>query len=177
MTRTLPHDPAAGSAAERPHRRAPLFVRGSNPLTRTLLRAGLPMGPNTLLTVRGRTTGIPRTAPVAVVSVDGRDYVIGAYGDVHWVRNLRAAGEGMVRLSGREVLVRARELDSGEAISFFAVTLRGYIARFPWFGRAFARLLFGLVGPEVLDDPTRAAVTRPVFELTPLTRPAVGRST
>jgi len=168
MARTLPHGPAAGSPAERPQRRAPLFVRGSNPLTRRLLRSGLPMGPNTLLTVRGRTTGVPRTAPVAVVSVDGRRYVIGAYGDVHWVRNLRAAGEGMVRLSGREVPVRARELDGDEATSFFAVTLRDYIARFPWFGRAFARLLFGLVGPEVLADPARAAETRPVFELTPM---------
>ena len=145
--------------------RAPLFVRGSNPLTRRLLRAGLPMGPNTLLTVRGRTTGVPRSAPVAIVSVDGRRYVIGAYGDVHWVRNLRAAGEGTIRLDGRDVPMTARELEGPEAVAFFGVTLRGYIARFPWFGRAFARLLFGLVGREVLDDPQRAATTRPVFEL------------
>ena len=159
MTPTMPH------AA-----RAPRFVRGSNALTTRLLRAGLPMGPNTLLTVRGRTSGEPRTAPVAIVAVDGRRYVIGAYGDVQWVRNLRAAGEATVRLGGRDVGILARELPREEAVAFFDATLRGYIARFPWFGRAFARLLFGLVGPEVLDDPARAAVTRPVFEL--LTGPA-----
>ncbi len=157
MTPTLPQ----------PRSRAPLFVRGSNPLTRRLLRAGLPMGPNTLLTVRGRTSGLPRSAPVAIVAVDGRRYVIGAYGDVQWVRNLRAAGAAVVRLNGRDVAVSARELQGADAVAFYRVTLRGYVERFPWFGRAFARLLFGLVGPEVLDDPERAAVTRPVFELTP----------
>jgi len=169
MTPTVPHadhhgaqpDPSTSGV------RAPLFVRGSNPLTRRLLRAGLPMGPNTLLTVRGRTSGVPRSAPVAIVEADGRRYVIGAYGDVHWVRNLRAAGESTIREHGRDVAVAARELEGAEAVAFFRVILRGYVARFPWFGRAFARLLFGLVGKEVLDDPELAATTRPVFELTP----------
>ncbi|TAL05614.1 MAG: deazaflavin-dependent nitroreductase, partial [Chloroflexota bacterium] len=38
---------------------APAFVRASNPLTRRMLRLGMPMGPNVLLTVRGRTSGLP----------------------------------------------------------------------------------------------------------------------
>jgi len=154
MTPTMPHAT-----------RAPRFVLGSNRLTRRLLRAGLPMGPNTLLTVRGRTSGQPRSAPVAIVEVDGRRYVIGAYGEVQWVRNLRAAGEATIRLHGREVPVLARELQGEDAVAFYGVTLRGFIGRFPWFGRAFARVLFGLVGPEVLDDAEKAARTRPVFEL------------
>ena len=169
MTPTVPHADHHGAEGDASTSgvRAPLFVRGSNPLTRRLLRAGLPMGPNTLLTVRGRTSGVPRSAPVAIVNADGRRYVIGAYGDVHWVRNLRAAGEGTVRLAGRDVVMTARELHGAEAVEFFGVTLRRYVARFPWFGRAFARVLFSLAGPEVLDDPERAATTRPVFELTP----------
>ena len=168
MTPTVPHADHHGAERDVPKAgaRAPLFVRGSNPLTRRLLSAGLPMGPNTLLTVRGRTSGVPRSAPVAILNVDGRRYVIGAYGDVQWVRNLRAAGEGTIREHGREVAVTARELEGAEAVEFFGVTLRGFVARLPWFGRAFARFLFGLVGREVLDDPERAARTRPVFELT-----------
>jgi deazaflavin-dependent oxidoreductase (nitroreductase family) len=167
MTPTLPHaDKRTNDPAPRAGVRAPFFVRGSNPLTRRLLRAGMPMGPNTLLTVRGRTSGEPRSAPVAIVQTDGRRYVIGAYGEVQWVRNLRAAGEGTIREHGKEVTVTTRELDHDEAVEFFGVTLRGYVAHFPWFGRAFARFLFGLVGKEVLDDPERAATTRPVFELT-----------
>ena len=37
--------------------RAPRLIRLSNPISRGLLRLGMPMGPNTLLTVRGRTSG------------------------------------------------------------------------------------------------------------------------
>jgi deazaflavin-dependent oxidoreductase (nitroreductase family) len=144
---------------------APAIIRAPNALVRGLLRVGFPMGPNTVLTVRGRSSGEPRTAPVAIVEVDGRRYVIGAYGDVHWVRNLRAAGEGVVRLHGRDVPVTAHELSRDEALAFFGETLHAYVGRFPWFGRAFARFLFGLIGPEVLDDPLKAAETRPVFEL------------
>src|SRR5947208_9430384 len=98
---------------------APAIVRLSNPLTRRLMGLGLPMGPNVLLTVRGRTSGQLRTAPVAVVEIDRRRYVIGAYGPVHWVRNLRAAGEADIRLRGRSVHVRARELDHAAAVEFF----------------------------------------------------------
>jgi deazaflavin-dependent oxidoreductase (nitroreductase family) len=145
---------------------APAIVRLSNPLTRRLMGLGLPMGPNVLMTVRGRKSGEPRTAPVAVVQIDNRRYVIGAYGAVQWVLNLRAAGEADIRRGGRTVHVRAHELDHDAAVQFFGTTLAGYIRRFPWLGRAFARLLFGLVGPEVLGDPQKAAATRPVFELT-----------
>ena len=51
------------------------------------------------------------------------------------------------------------------ATKFFGETLPTFVRRLPWFGRGFARLLFGLVGPEVLGDPARAAETRPVFEI------------
>jgi deazaflavin-dependent oxidoreductase (nitroreductase family) len=151
----------------RPFTRVPAFIRYSNPITRALLRIGLPMGPNVLMTVRGRTSGEPRTAPVAVAEIDGRRYVIGAYGEVHWVRNLRAAGEADIKAHGRIEHVRAVELDHAGATTFFAKTLPGYIGRFPWIARLFAKALFGLIGPEVLSDPERAAATRPVFELRP----------
>jgi len=151
--------------------RAPAFVRAPNGMVRWLLRHGAPMGPNGLLTIRGRTTGEPRTAPIAITEVDGRRYVIGAYGDVNWTRNLRAAGEADIRLRGVSQHVRAVELDRASAEEFFGVTLRRYVSRFPWFGRAFARVLFGAVAPEILSDPTKAATTRPVFELTSVPKP------
>jgi deazaflavin-dependent oxidoreductase (nitroreductase family) len=147
-------------------RQAPALVRYSNPLARAVLRRGLPMGPNVLLTVRGRTSGEPRTAPVAIAEIDGHRYVIGAYGEVHWVRNLRAAGEAEVAAhGGRTEHVTARELDPAATRVFFAETLAGYIQRLPWFGRAFARLLFGIAAPEILKDPEKAARLHPVFEI------------
>jgi len=144
---------------------APALIRKSNPLASRLLRAGLPMGPNLLLTVRGRTSGEPRTAPVAVVDVGGRRWVIGAYGDVQWTRNLRAAGEGDIESHGRIDHVVARELSQDEAVVFFRDVLRPYVAHLPLIGRLFGRVFFRLVGSEVLTDPESAAATRPVFEL------------
>ncbi|HLX35444.1 MAG TPA: nitroreductase family deazaflavin-dependent oxidoreductase [Candidatus Limnocylindrales bacterium] len=162
-TRQLPNQVSGG--IPRPPSEAPAFVRLSNHLVEALLRRGVPMGPNTFMTVRGRKSGAPRTAAVAVMETAGRRYIIGAYGDVQWVRNLRAAGEATVRLHGRDAHVTAHELDRDEAIAFFGRTLPAYIHAFPWFGRAFARVFFGLVGPEFLNDPEKAAQTRPVFAL------------
>ena len=81
--------------------RVPSIVPILNPIIRRLLGAGLPFGPNVLLTVRGRRTGEPRTFPVAILELDGRRYVQSPFGEVNWVRNLRVAGEAVVT-RGRE---------------------------------------------------------------------------
>ena len=144
------------------------LVRAFNPLTGGLLKRGLPMGPNVLLTVRGRTSGLPRSAPVAITELDGRRFVMGAYGDVQWCRNLRAAGEAEIQVRGRvPEQVRAAELDHAAATDFYARLLPAFVARLPWFGRMFGRILFSAAAPEILGDPDLAATTRPVFELFP----------
>ena len=81
--------------------RAPRLVRFANPMMRRLLVTRLPAGPNVLLEVRGRTSGLPRTFPVAYLDLGDRSYVQGASGDVDWVRNLRAAGECLIVRAGR----------------------------------------------------------------------------
>jgi deazaflavin-dependent oxidoreductase (nitroreductase family) len=144
---------------------APSIIRKSNPLTSRLMRAGLPMGPNLLLTVRGRSSGQPRTFPVAVVEVEGRRWVAGAYGDVQWTRNLRAAGEAELEAHGQKEHVRARELSRDEAAVWFRDVFQPYVGRLPFAGRLFGKAFFRFVSPEFLTDPERAAATRPVFEL------------
>jgi hypothetical protein len=52
-----------------------------------------------LLSVPGRTTGRWRSVPVVVLEHDGHRYLLAAYGDTEWSRNLRAAG--FCRLGGR----------------------------------------------------------------------------
>jgi deazaflavin-dependent oxidoreductase (nitroreductase family) len=151
-----------------PMNRAPALVRRSGGITNRLLNAGLRLGPNAQLTIRGRTSGKPRTTPIAVVEVEGRRYVIGAYGDVQWTKNLRAAGEAEIRHGRTSERVLARELPPEEAQDWFTNVLRPFVRRSVAM-RLFAKGFFGLVAPDVLDDPAAAARQRPVFELIPQT--------
>lgn len=136
----------------------PWFVRFLDPLARRLLRWGIPIGPNRLLTVRGRKTGEPRAAGVAVIEFDGRRWVMGTYGVVNWVRNLRAAGEGTLRVGRQPERVRAVELSTKEAAKFFREVLVPYSHGLPLLARMW-------VPREILDDAESAANSRPVFEL------------
>ena len=74
-----------------------------------LIGLGRRLGPAAVLTVRGRTTGRARTTPVALFEHNGHRYVVAIFGEVNWVRNLRAAGEGIVT-RGRRQAVAAVEL-------------------------------------------------------------------
>ena len=141
--------------------RPPWVVRTLDPVMRGLLRRGMPMGPNAMLTVRGRRTGEPRAAAVAVLEVDGRRWILGAYGEVNWVRNLRAVGRGTIRLDGRDVPMQARALTPIEAEAFFRGELRTYVNELPWLWRQVAHVF----GREPLRNPAKAAKRHPVFEL------------
>lgn len=143
--------------------RVPRFVRIFGPVTRWLLRAGLPMGPNALLTVKGRRSGQPRTTPVAVFEADGRRWTQSAFGEVQWVRNLRAARRAVLQTGRKTEFVSARELSKEQATDVFAHILapqiRGYPVPLRW-------LLPSMLGiRDIIDDPAAAAQRHPVFEL------------
>ena len=142
--------------------RIPFFVPIFNPIAHRLLRLGALLGPNALLSVRGRRTGQLRTTPVALVEVGGRRWIAGPFGDVNWVRNLRAAGEGTLTIGRRMEQLRAVELNRGEAESFFADVLGPYVRRTP-----LGRWMLGSVlhARDILDDPHGAAERIPVVEL------------
>src|ERR1041385_7514588 len=99
--------------------RIPGYVGVFNPIARRVLKAGPLMGPNALITVRGRKSGVPRTTPVAVVEIGGRRWVVGTFGDTNWVRNLRAAGGATMSVGRRREEVRAEELSVEDRVSFF----------------------------------------------------------
>jgi deazaflavin-dependent oxidoreductase (nitroreductase family) len=133
-----------------------------NAITRFLLAAGVPLGPNGLITIRGRTSGRPRTTPVALIEVSGRRWVWAPWGDVQWVRNLRAAGRATLTLRREREEVRATELDNAQRVGFFRDVL-GPLARGIPFGFVFYRVVDGVN----LERPQEAAVGRRVFELHP----------
>jgi deazaflavin-dependent oxidoreductase (nitroreductase family) len=156
------HEPTTASAANRGKSRVPSLTRILNPIVQRLIRLRVPLGPNALLSVRGRQTGLLRTTPVALVEVDGRRWISSTYGEVDWVRNLRATGEGIVAVGRRRETVRAVELDRGEAERFFSEILGPYLRRMP-----LVRWMMGSLpnARDILEDPGRAAARHPVFEL------------
>jgi deazaflavin-dependent oxidoreductase (nitroreductase family) len=122
------------------------------------------MGPNALLTVSGRKSGLQRTTPVFFVQIDGQRWVVATFGDVNWARNLRDAGEAVVTVKRRSEHVRARELSPSERARFFRERLGPFIDRMPLgLGPALLRILGA---GDIATDPDAAAQWRPVFELT-----------
>jgi deazaflavin-dependent oxidoreductase (nitroreductase family) len=142
--------------------RVPWHVSLFSPILKFLLAAGVPMGFNGLITIRGRKSGQPRTTAVAVIAVSGRRWVWAPWGEVQWVRNLRAASGATITVRGHEEEVRATELDPAQRIGFFRDTL-GPLARSIPLGVWFIRTVDGVD----LNDPVAAAEGRYVFELLP----------
>jgi deazaflavin-dependent oxidoreductase (nitroreductase family) len=146
--------------------RAPSFVSFVNPLIRRLVGAGMP-GPNVLLTVRGRTSGVPRTFPVAVVEVHGRRFVQSPFGEVNWVRNLRAAGEAVVSKGRRQETVDAVEISPAEGGPILREALAPYVR-----SRVLAKVLgrfFDLRSTSTAEEYVAEARRHPMFELRPRT--------
>jgi deazaflavin-dependent oxidoreductase (nitroreductase family) len=151
------NDPMA-NAADLPWRGR--LARTINPIARPLLAAGVPLGFNGLITVRGRKSGLPRTNPLAIIEAAGSRWVWSPWGEVHWVRNLRAAGRATITVRRRQEEVTATELDPAQRVAFFRDVL-GPLARSIPLGPTFIRVVDGVD----LDDPVEAAKGSPVFEL------------
>jgi deazaflavin-dependent oxidoreductase (nitroreductase family) len=134
-----------------------------NAIAKPLLRAGVPMGYNGLLTTTGRKSGEPRTAALAIIEHDGRRWVWSPWGEVNWVRNLRASGRATVTVRKRTDEVRAVELDAAERVRFMEQTLQPIAKRIPG-GTTFLRVLDGID----INDPAAAAEGKVVFELVPV---------
>jgi deazaflavin-dependent oxidoreductase (nitroreductase family) len=145
--------------------RAPALIRLPGPIVQRLLRFGMPLGPNRVLTIRGRRTGKAISVPLAVAEVDGRRWVIGTFGETNWVRNLRAAREAEVEVDGERRHFRAVELTHEQAADFFTNVIVPYVTRMPLLWRTGVHSLIRFAAPEIYSDPPAAARKHPVFEL------------
>jgi deazaflavin-dependent oxidoreductase (nitroreductase family) len=90
-----------------------------------LTRRGISVWGSRVLYVRGRTSGQWRSNPVNVLSYDGRRYLVAPRGQTQWVRNLRVAGGGELRVGRRVEQFTATELPDAEK----AGVLREYLRR------------------------------------------------
>lgn len=140
------------------------FTRFGNSMAAAMIRLGIGPAGMHLLTVRGRTSGLPRTIPVNLIEQRDRRWLVAPYGEVAWVRNVRAAGEVELRRGGTAQRWLTSEATAAEAVP----ALRAYLTRF---GRIVGAYFD--VTPSSPDDAFAAEAPRhPVFSLT---APPAGR--
>lgn len=143
--------------------RAPRRVRFFGAILQLLMAAGFPLGPNRLVTIRGRKSGLPRTTAIAVIEISGRRWVWAPWGEVNWVRNLRAAGAATITMRGEKEDVIATELDLSQRVAYFR-DVYGPFARGIPLGVGLVRIFDGVD----LNHPYEVAEDRRVFELHPV---------
>lgn len=115
-----------------------LKARMANALISFLLKLGVRVGSTALLTVKGRKTGVPRTNPVLIVGYDGHRYLVSAYGEVSWVRNIRASQNAKLFYNRKTEVISVAEISPLEAapvlkyiLKFYPSTVRSYFSAEP----------------------------------------------
>jgi deazaflavin-dependent oxidoreductase (nitroreductase family) len=99
-----------------------------NPAVARLTRWGISLKGSRVLEVRGRTSGQVRSTVVNLLTVDGVRYLVAPRGETQWVRNLRSAGQGTLRLGRRQEAFTALELADADK----APILRAYLKAWAW---------------------------------------------
>jgi deazaflavin-dependent oxidoreductase (nitroreductase family) len=99
-----------------------------NRLPALLTRLGISVWGSRVLEVRGRKSEELRTTPVNLLELDGHEYLVAPRGTTQWVRNLRAAGEGGLRLGRTVERFTFDELRDDEK----PTVLRAYLRRWKW---------------------------------------------
>ena len=122
-------------------------------------RCGISVWGSRTLMVKGRTTGIARTTPVNLLTLDGEQYLVAPRGETQWVRNLRAAdGIGVLLLGKKATAFIATELTDDEK----PPVLRAYLKR--W--KAEVGVFFdGVSAKSPESELERIAPRHPVFKL------------
>jgi len=148
-----------GEAAGRHYARPGWFTRHVfNPIVALLTRAGVSVWGSRELRVRGRTSGEWRTTPVNLLTLQGSQYLVAPRGETQWVRNLRVAGTGELRVGRRTQEFRATEIADADKVPI----LRAYLKR--W--KAEVGVFFDGVSASSSDSELlRIAPDHPVFRI------------
>ena len=90
--------------------RLPSWLKGFNRVVMALQRLGFVVGTMHVLAVPGRRSGVFRSTPVSLLTVDDHRYIVAGLDDADWVINARAAGHGFLRRGRTEEHVSLTEL-------------------------------------------------------------------
>ncbi len=133
-------------------------TRVFNSLVALCTRLGITVWGSRQLYVRGRSSGELRQTPVNLLTFQGQQYLIAPRGVTQWVRNLRVAGEGELRLGRRTETFTPAELTDDQK----PAVLRAYLKRWKFEIGVF----FDGVGPDASDEQLLAIASGyPVFRI------------
>jgi deazaflavin-dependent oxidoreductase (nitroreductase family) len=129
-----------------------------NRVVNGLMALGISIAGSRVLEVKGRKSGQWRSIPVNLLEVDGSRYLVAPRGNTQWVRNMRVAAGGRLRLGRKTEDFKATEVTGDAAVPL----LRAYLKKWKWEVGTF----FGGVGPDASDAELLAiAPDHPVFKL------------
>lgn len=115
---------------------------------RTMARIGISVMGSRELRVLGRKSGVVRTNIVNLLQLEGHQYLLAPRGMTEWVRNLRAAGAGELRLGRHVQSFVAAEVPDGEKEPI----MRAYLQRWGFeASRFFEGLGKGSTGEEMMS--------------------------
>ncbi len=121
-------------------------------------RLGISIWGSRVLYVRGRKSGEWRTTPVNPLTYEGQRYLVSPRGHTQWVRNMRVAGGGELRVGRRVETFTATELADRSKPEL----LRAYLRRWKFEVGVF----FEGVGPDAPEEKLlEIAPGYPVFQI------------
>lgn len=138
------------------------MTRVFNKSVEALTRRGISIWGSRVLYVRGRSSGEWRTTPVNPLTHDGGRYLVAPRGHTQWVRNLRVAGGGELRVGKRVERFTATEVADAQKPD----VLRAYLKRWKFEVGVF----FDGVDAKAPEEKLREiAPGYPVFRIEPAT--------
>ncbi|WP_406207384.1 MULTISPECIES: nitroreductase/quinone reductase family protein [unclassified Streptomyces] len=113
---------------------SPYYVKGSplnvrfNSVVGWLARHGFSIAGTAEMSVRGRKSGTMQRIPVNPHTYEGTQYLVSARGHSQWVRNMRAAGGGELRVGRKLRQFSAVEIPDEMKLPI----LRTYLEKWGW---------------------------------------------
>lgn len=144
----------------------PYYLQGSalhvrfNSLIGRLARHGLSLLGTAEMSVRGRKSGQLQRIPVNPHTHEGTQYLVSARGHSQWVRNMRVAGGGELRVGRRVRTFTAVEIaDDEQKVRI----VRAYLKRWGWEVNQYFQ---GITAKSTDAELLAACPDHPVFRIT-----------
>ncbi|MFD6967586.1 nitroreductase/quinone reductase family protein [Streptomyces sp. NPDC059979] len=136
------------------------FATRFNALFGKLARLGISLAGSAELSVRGRKSGEMQRIPVNPHTYEGAQYLVSARGHSQWVRNMRVAGGGELRVGRKVRTFTATEVTDPVQK---AALLRTYLEKWGW---EVNRFFQGVTAKSSEAELQAASVDHPVFRIT-----------